>query len=142
MENKYKIIDFDIKFQKDIESGRYKVITENGKPVSILKWDMKGSYPILGCTMVDVSNYEGDETWEEERPIAYTHEGHPLGYIPSDKTKLCIVTDEFETEEERIKREIIHYLEITNNQMTVKQYWDWKNRWLPWLEKQSKSDEH
>jgi hypothetical protein len=40
-------IPFDIKCRPQIESGEYKVVTGNGEPVEIVKWDCRGKAPIL-----------------------------------------------------------------------------------------------
>ena len=40
-------IPFDIKFRPQIESGKYKVQTSDGKDVRIICWDAKNSYPIV-----------------------------------------------------------------------------------------------
>ena len=83
-------IAFDIKYRQEIEDGKYKVVTEKGTPVNILRWDMKGRYPILGCTMVSCCDWEGENSWEEERPIAFDKEGCPTGYIPSSTPRRSI----------------------------------------------------
>ena len=42
-------IAFDIKFRPEIESGKYKVVSGNLSPVTILKWDAPcKEYPIIG----------------------------------------------------------------------------------------------
>ena len=41
-----------------------------------------------------------------------------------------------ESEDEKIRKDIIYYLTINRNQMTPNQDWDCENRWIPWLEKQ------
>ena len=92
-------IKFNIKYRPEIETGKYQVTTEEGIPVSILKWDLNGRYPILGVTMVECCNYEGDESWGEERPIAYNIEGEPVGYVPAARKSLVIVTDDSELTE-------------------------------------------
>lgn len=93
-EGNMKKIAFNIKYRQDIENGKYKVVTETGIPVNILRWDMKGRYPILGCTMVSCCDWVGENSWEEERPIAFDKEGCPIGYIPSSGMKLCLVSIE------------------------------------------------
>ena len=90
-------IAFDIKYRQEIEDGKYNVVTEKGTPVTILRWDMKGRYPILGCTMVSCCDWEGENSWEEERPIAFNKEGCPTGYIPSSGMKLYLVSNEPES---------------------------------------------
>ena len=53
------IIPFNIKYRKEIESGEYKVVTIDNNPVTILKWDVRGTaYPIVACVEVK----DGDET--------------------------------------------------------------------------------
>lgn len=52
---------FNITFRPEIEAGKFKVVTANGRPVTIQRWDMKGNYPILACTMVKQCNWEGDD---------------------------------------------------------------------------------
>ena len=101
-----KKIAFDIKYLKEIENGKYKVVTEKGTPVSILRWDMKGNYPILGCTMVIRCDLEGENSWEEERPLAFDKDGHPEGYIPSSGMKLYLVSEEPESPK-KSEREIL-----------------------------------
>lgn len=90
---------FDIKYRPEIESGKMKVVTVDNRPVTILRWDMKGNYPILACTMVKQCNWEGDESWEEERPFAYNTEGHAAGAIPAHKLDLFLVAAEPELTE-------------------------------------------
>lgn len=84
---------FDIRYRPEIESGEMKVITGKGKPVTIIKWDMVGRCPILGCTMVSKCNWDGDESWEEERPIAFDLKGNPDGYVPSDNMNLYLLME-------------------------------------------------
>lgn len=43
-----KKIEFDIKYRKDIESGRYLLKTPYGYPVRIVCWDRAGDFPIVG----------------------------------------------------------------------------------------------
>ena len=86
-------IPFNLKYRPEIESGEMKVVNGRGKPVTILKWDMQGNYPILGIVMTNQINYEGDESWEEERPFAYNDEGRAAGSAPSEKKELYILID-------------------------------------------------
>lgn len=88
-----KKIAFDIKYRPEIESGELKVVTGKGKPVNIIKWDMVGRCPILGCTMVSKHNWEGDESWEEERPIAFDLKGNPDGYALADNMNLYLLME-------------------------------------------------
>ena len=88
-----KVIPFNIKYRPEIESGEKKVVNGKGKSVTILRWDMQGNYPLLGVVMTNITNYEGDESWEEERPFAYSAEGFPSSYIPANKGELHILID-------------------------------------------------
>lgn len=42
-----KRIPFDLQHRSQIESGEYKVVTEMGEPVEIVKWNCRGRCPIL-----------------------------------------------------------------------------------------------
>lgn len=88
-------IPFDIKLWPEIESGRYKVATEHGEPVEIVKWDCKGKYPILAV----ISDGDTDDS------CFYG----PDGVSPSSKEKLFILTDEPDelTEFEKAVKEAI-----------------------------------
>ena len=39
-------IPFDISFKERIERGEVKVVTRDNREVTIIKWDLKGNYPI------------------------------------------------------------------------------------------------
>ena len=41
-------IPFDMKYRPQIESGEYKVVTREDRPVEIKIWDLKGDFPIVG----------------------------------------------------------------------------------------------
>lgn len=89
-------IPFDIKLWPEIESGRYKVVTEHGEPVEIVKWDCKGKYPILAV----INDGDTDDSCFFG----------PDGTSPSSKEKLFILTDEPElTEFEKRLAEILDY---------------------------------
>ena len=47
-----------------------------------------------------------------------------------------LVPELAESEDERIRKEMIHFLEIEKNQMTPEQCSACENRWIAWLEKQ------
>ena len=54
-----KKIEFDIKYRKEIESGRYLVRTNHehgGKPVRIVCWDRIGDAPILVLVTEETPN--------------------------------------------------------------------------------------
>lgn len=88
-----RTIPFNIKYRPEIEAGEMKVVNGQGKAVTILKWDMQGHYPILGVVMTHQTNYEGDESWEEERPFAYNSEGHASASAPADKKELYLLIE-------------------------------------------------
>ena len=92
-------IPFNIMYRPQIESGKFKVVTADGRPVTIQRWDMKGNYPILACTMVKQCNWEGDESWDEERPFAYDKDGHAAGTAPADKLELFLISEDPELTE-------------------------------------------
>lgn len=53
-------IEFDIKYRADIEAGRYKVETRDGKPAGIVHWNIKArgaAYPAI-LARVKFDNYE------------------------------------------------------------------------------------
>ena len=100
---------FNINFRPEIEAGKFKVVTADGRPVTIQRWDMKGNYPILACTMVKQCNWEGDESWDEERPFAYDKDGHAAGTAPADKLELFLISEDPElTESEYAVQEIFY----------------------------------
>lgn len=41
-------IPFCVSYRPQIESGEYKVVTREDRPVEIIKWDLKGDFPIVG----------------------------------------------------------------------------------------------
>ena len=59
---------------------------------------------------------------------------------PSDEGIQNWVDDNFpeliESEDERIRKEIIHFLEVESGQMTPEQFFKSEDEWIPWLEKQ------
>ena len=54
-----KRVPFTIHLRSEIEAGKYKVVTEHGEPVEIVKWDCKGQYPILA--VIDDGNTHDSE---------------------------------------------------------------------------------
>lgn len=86
-----KKIPFDAKFRPEIEIGEFKVVTKDDRSVQILSWEMKGNYPILGCLMEKQTDYEGENTWEEERPKAFNLQGIPSGYVPAKGGELYLL---------------------------------------------------
>lgn len=41
-------IPFNIKYRSQIESGEYRVVTREDRPVEIKIWDLKGNFPVVG----------------------------------------------------------------------------------------------
>ena len=66
-------IKFDIKYRPQIECGKYKVVNQEGTPVTIERWDLKGNYPILAILKLASDKYyqlyidTGDDLTEAER---------------------------------------------------------------------------
>lgn len=110
-------IPFDIRYRQEIQSGEFSVVTRDDRPVTILRWDMKGNYPILACTMVKQCNWEGDESWDEERPFAYDQEGHAAGTTPADKLELYILMPDAKVT--LLEKEIGSLLEYKKNRKGV-----------------------
>ena len=51
-------IPFNVKYRPQIESGEYKVVTREDRPVEIRIWDLKGDFPIVGVYFDDKNNRE------------------------------------------------------------------------------------
>lgn len=49
-------IPFNIKYRTQIESGEYKVVTREDRPVEIKLWDLKGDFPVVGVYYDDKNN--------------------------------------------------------------------------------------
>ena len=79
-----KRINFDIKYRPEIESGKYKVVTRDGRDVRIICWDKKGKYPVVAI----VKYYCG-----EEECFSFTNTGSYSSSTESDYD-LFILTDE------------------------------------------------
>lgn len=82
-------ISFDIKFRPQIESGEYKVVTGDDRPVRIISWDKKlcgGRYEIVAL----VPTPQGDT----ETVQLYSTEGILIASSYNEKFKLFIVTPE------------------------------------------------
>ena len=62
-----KAIPFNIKYRPQIESGEYKVVTREDRPVEIRIWDLKGDFPIVGVYY--------DEKNDRETAVQVTAEG-------------------------------------------------------------------
>jgi len=89
-----KKIPFDIKFRPQIESGEYKVVTGDGRPVRIISWDKKvygGRYEIVAL----VPTSQGDT----EAVQLYCPDGILIASNWNEKFNLFIVTPEPELTE-------------------------------------------
>ena len=51
-----KKIPFNIKYRVQIESGEYKVVTREDRPVEIKIWDLKGDFPVVGVYFDEKNN--------------------------------------------------------------------------------------
>ncbi len=49
-------IAFDIKYRPQIESGEYRVVTREDRPVEIKIWDLKGDFPVVGVYYDEKNN--------------------------------------------------------------------------------------
>jgi len=49
-------IPFNIKYRPQIESGEYKVVTREDRPVEIKIWDLKGDFPVVGVYFDEKNN--------------------------------------------------------------------------------------
>ena len=64
MNNKFKIVPFDLKYKDKIESGEYLVTTRGGNPVRIACWDkLDPDYPIIGLQRI--RNFEFLENYNK-----------------------------------------------------------------------------
>lgn len=60
-------------------------------------------------------------------------------YAQTDSTKAVledILPELKESEDEKIRKDIISFLRSKNGYMNPNEDWDFHNRWIPWLEKQ------
>lgn len=51
-----KKIAFNISYRPQIESGEYRVVTREDRPVEIKIWDLKGDFPIVGVYFDEKNN--------------------------------------------------------------------------------------
>ena len=83
---------FNIKYRPQIESGAYEVVTREARHVDIIKWDLKGDFPVVGVYY--------DEKNDRETAVQVTAEGrcstHPTEDYCDD---FFIITDESELTE-------------------------------------------
>lgn len=120
-------IEFDIKFRPQIESGEYKVITRDDRPVRIVCWDMKSDhYPILA--LID------DGTKELHK--SFTTKGRYFVEGDENSQDLFIIIPE--EEDERIRKELISfvYRHIECHDKPDAERDEKYESWIAWLEKQ------
>lgn len=82
-------IQFDVKYKPQIESGEYKVVTGDGRPVKIVCWDKKvfgGRFEIVGL----VPTHQGDT----ETVQLYCPDGTHIASSCRENFKLFIITPE------------------------------------------------
>lgn len=77
--------EFNIKYRPQIESGEYKVVTDCGEPVEIVKWNCKGECPILA--VIDDGDVEDTCFFNE------------AGISPHGTDSLYVITEEVELTE-------------------------------------------
>jgi len=80
-------LNFDIKYRPQIESGEYKVVTGDGRPVKIVCWDKKvfgGRFEIVGL----VPTHQGDT----ETVQLYCPDGTHIASSCRENFKLFIIT--------------------------------------------------
>ena len=131
-------LKFDIKYRRQIESGKYKVVTADDKPVTIERWDMKGNSPVLASMMVSVCDYEGENSWEEERAFSYGKEGTCSSMCPSDaKYRLFVETGDDLTEAERMIYDMINDHVYNRDSISEEEVREWmKENFLPVVRKE------
>ena len=118
-------IPFSIEYRPLIESGEYKVEIgrEDPWPARIVCWDLNGDN-IIAVVM----NPEG-----REEGLIYTKQGKHNAFCPRIDSDLFIIIPEpelTESEDERIRKELIGQVEKSGHHPSD------KARWLAWLEKQ------
>ena len=65
MNNKFKIVPFDLKYKDKIESGEYLVTTREDNPVRIICWNkLDSDYPIIGLQRI--GNFEFLENYNKD----------------------------------------------------------------------------
>ena len=112
--------EFNMSYKQDIIDGKVKVVTDCGEMVEIVKWDCKGSHPILAV----INDGDTSDTcfYDEE------------GLSPSKKDRIYVLTDEPESEDERIRKKLISFFSELPNQDTFRGIPP--SKIIAWLEKQ------
>lgn len=89
-----KKIPFDINYRDLIESGKWSVQTNDGRPVRIVCWDKKHY-----GGRIDLVALVPESTGETECIQLYNTDGTLMSGIKNEKFKLVIVTDQSELDE-------------------------------------------
>ena len=107
---KSKRIPFDIKYRQDIEAGRYRVETRDGRAARIVCWDAKcKNYPVIAeidgkvddeCTLAIQYKKDG---------VSYTHYDFFLFLVPVDQEACTITSLHQEHPEVDLEKEIEKY---------------------------------
>ena len=116
-----KKIPFNIKYRVQIESGEYKVVTREDRPVEIKIWDLKGDFPVVGVYF--------DEKNNRDTAVQVTAEGR-CSIKPNDDycDDFFIITSksdltEFESAVQEIfykgRKDNIDLLKITSNTLLM-----------------------
>lgn len=101
-------IPFNTKFTSEIRQGTIKVITKGGNPVEIIKWDVRGPFPIVG--LVNTEDFQ-------QIAVSYNCQGKTISDKESELDLVLIdplLEDNPERDNEIIKG-IIEYLECYND---------------------------
>lgn len=112
-------LEFNIDLKPDILSGKYKVQTENGIPVEIVKWDCEGKYPILACI-----NHKNRPT-----PCFYTEEG-----LDECRSRLVLYYEIEETALEKVLDELVGKID-EDFALQVSDYSSYIREFLPKIRK-------
>ena len=81
-------------YRKDIEEGRYKVVTGDDRPVNIIKWDQSSHYPIVATVSVEMCEYEEENCITQEMSYNYDEKGRKYGVGDNNEMNLFVLTDE------------------------------------------------
>ena len=90
---------FNIKYRPQIESGEYEVVTREDRHVDIIKWDLKGDFPVVGVYYDDKNNRETAVQVTAEGRCSVTP-GEEYGddfFIITDKPELTEFEGELKT---------------------------------------------
>lgn len=98
-------ISFDIKYRPEIESGRYKVETNAGRPVRIICWDAKSEDPLVQLPIVGLVDYG-------KREMVFTWDIR--GLYGNNDMDLIIVTDWKGLDD--VKKHLINLLSYINSE--------------------------